>query len=686
MAAEHRDPDAPMSSSILLPSDIALSKERVDVIVQGNAHAPGGKPKRSFDVRVRIAGVLDRALRIVGPRVVTWVAPKKKLTKKQRANGERQPYPAPKFGQAKTITSLPLTYEYAYGGSGALLIDAHLAEAAEAHQEEAKQAEARRERKQEIEAELKAEQDAAEAEAAAKKDAEAGGLAAMSDDKAREKFAEAFDKADGESRDGVRVLDDAELARLEAEEADALIEASPMRFGDNVPERPPEPTPESQVDEAVSEEPARESGTAVLDISEFEASDELKGAIEATDKKRRRELRDRDGTLIARVDGMDEVALSDDAWVEEAKVAPAAEPEPEEESPHPMIPNLANPSGRGYCVSPLKEAVEGVQLPCIEYPDRPLTPESFVNDLTTQDLQSIAPVAGFGPYGAGWFPRARFAGVLPWDMAAAEEGKAAALDSFDPADPADAEAIKAIEAMEIPVMRAEWYQEAHPEMQVEAIKGDEEVFLDNFSPSGPIFFRLPGVHPEASIDLGEGAQAVLMRIDTVVIDAEAHDAPVVTLVWRGWHPMAGLEVFDDVGAIDVRFGELDQEAWRDAAREAAAQSHVETDGERLEDGDAPGGDADAAYRDEVHMQAAQARDEVGVPKERGGTAIIDISEERALTDDAFFDRVQADKEAFIDAADEKAAKAEKARDKALKKKAGEMADEEFGIDRSADEE
>ena len=222
MAAEHREPDAPMSSSVLLPSDIALSKQKVDVIVQGNAHAPGGKPKRSFDVRVRIAGVLDRALRIVGPREVTWVAPKKKLTKKQRANGERQPYPDPKFGQARTITSLPLTYEYAYGGSGALLIDAHLAEAAEAHQEEAKQAEARRERKQEIEAELKADQAAANAEAAAEKDAEAGGLAAVSDEKAKERFAEAFDGADGESRDGVRVLDDAELARLEMEEADAL--------------------------------------------------------------------------------------------------------------------------------------------------------------------------------------------------------------------------------------------------------------------------------------------------------------------------------------------------------------------------------------------------------------------------------------------------------------------------------
>jgi hypothetical protein len=690
MAAEHRLPEDPMASSVAMAPEIALAKAKVDVIVYGHAHAPGGQPKRTFDVRVRIAGVLDRSLRIVGPRVAKWVAPKKKLTKKQRDKGEMQPYPTPTFGQAKTISSLPLTYEFAYGGSGALLIDEHLQEAAEKHQEEAQEAEARRERKQEIEAELKAEQEVAAEEIAEAKKAEAGGLAAVSDDQAREKFADAFEGGAGLERDGVRVLDAAELARLEAEgEEEVLVEASPMRFGDSVPERPrdaEEAPDEEGTSEAEEEAPARESGTAVLDLSEFEAFDELKGAIDATDAKRRRELRDRDGTLIARVDGMEEVALSDDAWIAEAQGGPAVEVAPEEESPFPMIPHLANPSGKGYCVSPMKEAVEGLELPCIEYPDRPLTPESFVRDLTTQDLQAIEPVAGFGPYGAGWFPRARFAGVLPWDLEAAEAGKAAALEAFDPEDPGDSAAIKAIEEMEIPIMRSVWFQEAHPEMQVEALKGDEEVFLDNFSPTGPIFFRLPGLHPTASIDLGEGAQPVLMHIDTLVIDAESHEAPSVTLLWRGWYPLEGLEVFDEVGSVEVRLGELDQAGWLDEAREAAARPKADGDGERLDEGALLEADADAVYRDEIHMRKATARDDVGVPKESGGTAIIDIREERALTDDAFFDRVQADKDAFEGAAEDKVAMAEKERDKALKKKAREMADAEFGIEGGEDEE
>ena len=150
--------------------------------------------------------------------------------------------------------------------------------------------------------------------------------------------------------------------------------------------------------------------------------------------------------------------------------------------------------------------------------------------------------------------------------------------------------------------------------------------------------------------------------------------------------MDGLEVFKQVGTIDVRLGEVDQAGWLEAAREQAARPSADTDGQRLEAGDMLDMDAESVYRDDVHMRKAEARDETGVPREEGGTAIIDIGEERALTDDAFFDRVQADKEAFEGAAVEKAAKAEKERGKALKKKAREIADEELGVERSEDEE
>ena len=549
LAPEYLEPDDPMSSSIANPSEIALQKPKVDVIVQGVAHSPGGKPKRSFDVRVRIAEVLDHSLRIFGPRKVRWVAPKKKLTKKQREQGLPQVFPPPEFGQAKTITSLPLTYEYAYGGAGALIIDAHIQEAADKHQEEAQAQEERRQRKREIEAELIAEEEALAAEKAEQERLEAGGL---KDAEAREKFSAAFGADAGEVRDGVLVLDDAERARLESLEAEAMVESSPMRLRAGEPSPVPNVEPSEEEGEGEGEEEAGgkeergASGTAILDISELDSSDELKGVLEARDAQRRRELRDREGTLIARVEGMDEVALSDDAWIESAKGEEEPASEPEEESPYPMIPNLANPAGRGYCVSPMKEAVDGLELPCIEHPERLLTPERFVKDLTEQKLDELEAAAGLGAYAPGWFPRARLAGVLPWDLEAAQAAKEKALEGFDPDDPDDQASIEAISAMDIPLMQAAWYQEANPDMQVEAIKGDEEVFLDGFSPSGPIFFRLPGLHPRATIDLGEGEQSVLMRVDTLTIDASAHEAPVVTLLWRGWLPLPNLDLFDEV--------------------------------------------------------------------------------------------------------------------------------------------
>ena len=685
MAAEYRNPDNPAGSSVVRPPEMALAKEKVDVIVQGVAHAPGGKPKRSFEVRVRIGKVLDKALHVVGPRKVTWVKPKKTLTKKQRDKGESQPFPLPTFGQAKAISSLPLTYEYAYGGAAALLLDAHLQEAAEAEQAKAEAVEARRARKQEIEDALREEQAREAQEAQEAEDAEAGGLSAVSDDKAKEQFEAAFTGGEGPRKDGVALLDEEAAQRLGQQEAEALVEASPMRLRAERPEASGEP--EEGVEEEVPVEATpRAEGTAVLDVVDFEGQDELQGALDKHDAERRRQLRDAEGTYIARDAESEAVSLSDDGWIEAAKADEAPAAPADEESPYPMIPSLANPSGRGYCVSPHKEAVDGVLLPSIEYPDRRITPETFVRDLREQDLSAIEAAAGFGAYGAGWYPRARLAGVMPWDQEAAETGKAEALKAFDADDPNDQAAIEAIKAMEIPVMQPGWFQEAHPEMQISGLRGDEEVYLDNFSPAGPIFFRLPGLHPSASIDLGQGALAVSMQIDTLIIDAETHDAPVVTILWRGWHPLKSLEVFAEVQNVEVLLSELDQEGWLDAERRRAAEGVADRNAPDLLEEVESGVVADEAYREDVHLGATPSVGDGRPPKAEGGTAILDVVDERALTDDAFFDKVQSEKAAFEAEAEARAADAEQARERALKERAREMVDAELEKARTDGEE
>ena len=94
------------------------SRKRRSTSSSRDAHAPGGKAKRSFDVRVRVSEVLDHTLRVFGPRVAKWVAPEE-AAKKQREQGSSALSSA-NLWSSEDDHILPLTYEYAYGGSEAL--------------------------------------------------------------------------------------------------------------------------------------------------------------------------------------------------------------------------------------------------------------------------------------------------------------------------------------------------------------------------------------------------------------------------------------------------------------------------------------------------------------------------------------------------------------------------------------
>lgn len=88
------------TSSVRHESDLASYKPKCDVIVIGSAYAPGLKPAPRFEVGIRISGSvsLDKRLVITGPRY--W---------EKNSSGWILTEPA-------TIASLPLQYEYAYGG------------------------------------------------------------------------------------------------------------------------------------------------------------------------------------------------------------------------------------------------------------------------------------------------------------------------------------------------------------------------------------------------------------------------------------------------------------------------------------------------------------------------------------------------------------------------------------------
>ncbi|MGM0575630.1 MAG: DUF2169 domain-containing protein [Myxococcota bacterium] len=699
LVPEYTNEDDPATSSVDRAADAALDKRRVDVVVRGTAYAPGGQPAPEFEVGLRITGVLERRLRIVGPRVARWVAPKKLLGDKEKAKGEVQEYPPPEFTEPQPIEKLPLRYELAYGGTASIVLEEDDQEVAEEHQEEAKEKEARRKRKKEIEAELRAEEEAKAEEAEAAKAAEESGVA---DEEARAKADEAF------REEGTRTLDAEVIRSLEEEEAEGeeMVAVSEYRLGRDLPDRPEEEEEEAGAEEEGAEEteeeeaeggdPEEESpfseGTKTLDVSDLEPEDELRQVLDEEERRRREALKDEEGTQVIRTEGMEDVTLADDEWIGEAGARPE-EPEEEEpeESPYPQTPYPANPAGRGFCVSPLREAVDGTPLPCIEYPDRPLEPEDFVRDLEELELSELEAVPGFGPYPPGWFPRAALAGVMPWDEEAAEEAKKQALEEYDPEDPDDREAIEQIEAMETPIMQPGWYQEAHPDLQVERLRGDEEIHLENLTPDGQLFLRLPGRHPTASVDLGQGASHLFMRLDTLVLDLEDPSAPAVDLVWRGWYPLRDFEQLEEATKLDVRLSEVGQMDWMDRARAEALGAEEREEGTRTmaameEDGEGEefvrGAEADRRYREALAAQ--EAGEEAGQTKEEG-TAVLQEDREYRTSDD-WEDPYREGRDVSDDEAREAAEEAERRKDAEIRKKAREKADEEFGIERDEEDE
>jgi hypothetical protein len=79
-------------------SDFWVWKTATDVVVQGSAHAPKGKPTASMMVAIA-TGDLETRVAVFGRRLIEW-----------RGDG------APRIPAPETFTEMPLTYANAYGG------------------------------------------------------------------------------------------------------------------------------------------------------------------------------------------------------------------------------------------------------------------------------------------------------------------------------------------------------------------------------------------------------------------------------------------------------------------------------------------------------------------------------------------------------------------------------------------
>jgi hypothetical protein len=676
LMAEDWDDADPPAVSVRHPGEIAVEKPQCDVIVRGTAYAPQGQPVPEFTAEVKVSGVLHRRLRIIGDRHLIWYPPVKWLTREDLAKGEQWIWPDPDFSEPKPIDRLPLRYEYAYGGwAKIVLTDDERAMAAEA-QEIGQAVEKKRARKKELEKELLA------ADAAKDKPPETKPKA-VKDEKAAAMATKAFGEGGGDQK-----LDAEAEARLaEAEAADdGMVVASRFQHRDELSEVPVSTVDASQAPAdgngartaEAEEDPRFSSGkTGFLDLTALGAEqDELRALLGARATRDARELEDGEGTRKDSATTFGDIQLHDGSWAEGHTNAQADKARTKVDLTETIMPYPANMAGRGFCVSHLEEAVENLPLPNIEDPEDPLRPEEIVMDLTTFDLKKLRTPAGWAAYPMAWYPRAGYFGCYFWDVDKAREVMEKAQEDYDPDDPDDKAVLEHLRKLEIPLMDPRAFQEAHPKMQVKELRGDEEIHLTHLSPEGQLYFRLPGVHPTATIDMSRGPEPLRFRLDTLLIDVEDPAKPAVEMLWRAWYPLRDfneleVRIFKKINVI-----ETDQAGWiAQKAKEAAKKAD---DGEP---DDAPPDDlfgeaADAAYRAQFRKQ----RGGFGVRlDEDADAAVFDQTEGRQLASDAWDDKLRDEKEAFVDEQKRLAEARRKARLKEIRAEARDKADEELGI-------
>jgi len=194
-----------------------------------------------------------------------------------------------------------------------------------------------------------------------------------------------------------------------------------------------------------------------------------------------------------------------------------------------------NPIGKGFTLKGGIEDPQTIQLPNLEDPNSPLTPEFTI--LSKFDEWVHAPK----PCSAGWtrrnfYPRYTYAGILPEFLEAA--GKA--RDEIARTHPSAS-------TMAIPRMDFRVYQGASNGLWGKKFAGNEPVRLVYFDANYPRFdFQLPGDIPGLTIDIGDGVQEVAPNLHTVVIDKENN---LLTLTWAGYFPYGGLEQLAQVPKI-----------------------------------------------------------------------------------------------------------------------------------------
>jgi hypothetical protein len=200
-----------------------------------------------------------------------------------------------------------------------------------------------------------------------------------------------------------------------------------------------------------------------------------------------------------------------------------------------------NPLGRGFAVTNCEALIDNLELPNLEDPSAPLTPELLcIGDYAQWTKQPFP--AGLGWLPKTWAPRAQLAGILPADRAIEQELRQA-YAKLVPAEHRDAYVKHGL-----PDMDFRFFNGASRGLAMPYLTGGEQIVTENLAPEGLLAFRLPGESPKIALDIGSGPQAPAVVLHTVMIRMDERQ---VDLVWRGAVPYPGRDWFPQMRKLEV---------------------------------------------------------------------------------------------------------------------------------------
>lgn len=185
-----------------------------------------------------------------------------------------------------------------------------------------------------------------------------------------------------------------------------------------------------------------------------------------------------------------------------------------------------NPAGRGFVLADDAESIDAVELPLLEDPEDPLTPERLV--VGAMERWPAQPLPAYlGWMDPAWFPRGIWFQIRPAfdpELAAPWTEQARGLLTADDLTPAPGGRADIRCASGAPLG-----------LRLPYLAGDERIVLHHCRPGLPRWqLQLPGQRPTMRLELAGGKTVKPKpRLYTIEIDAEAEQ---VHLVWGGTVP------------------------------------------------------------------------------------------------------------------------------------------------------